>query len=111
MLVHGDKIFAHPGYYLQCSDGGAGLTLPFHTDVVEIELPDTVEKSGELFLIGGRYLVKLNETTKKRLIHLLWSNDDQIAVILNKEEEPEMFDLMQGWRAWFSKVIKKMKEF
>lgn len=49
---------------------------------------------------------------KARIIKRLFSNDDQIAIILNKEDSEEdllLYNKMQEWRAWAGVVAKKIK--
>lgn len=56
-----------------------------------------------------------NETydhLKSRIIKKLFSNDDQIAIILNKDDSEEdllIYNKMQEWRAWAGIVAKKIK--
>ena len=49
---------------------------------------------------------------KKYLVNTLFSNDDQIAIILNKDnsdDDMKIYNLMQDWREYFSKLIKEME--
>ena len=59
------------------------------------------------------YYFKMDEQTKKRLVSLLFSNDDQIAIMLNHEQGTDtegMYEFMQDWRAWISQLISEIKE-
>lgn len=51
---------------------------------------------------------------KKAIIKKKYSNDDQIAIMLNKDsgEEADLlaYDKMQEWREWASIVAKKIME-
>ena len=51
---------------------------------------------------------------KKAIIQKKYSNDDQIAIILNKdsslEEDLFAYQKMQEWREWASTVAKKILE-
>ena len=51
---------------------------------------------------------------KKAIVQKKYSNDDQIAIILNKdnglEEDLFAYQKMQEWREWASTVAKKIVE-
>ncbi len=48
---------------------------------------------------------------KTRIIKLHYSNDDQIALMLNYQSDPdrykEKYDIMQDWRSYASEIAKK----
>lgn len=51
------------------------------------------------------------EQLKAKYIKRLFSNDDQIAIMLNKErsaEDAELYDKMQEWRDWCGILAKKV---
>lgn len=51
------------------------------------------------------------EQLKAKYVKRLFSNDDQIAIMLNKErsaEDAELFDKMQEWRDWCGVLAKKV---
>lgn len=78
----------------------------------EVLITEKITPIGGNFLIGGKFEVKYTDSLKKKLIGSLFSNDDQIAIILNKDlgdDELEIYNLMQNWRSWFSKIIQKIK--
>lgn len=53
------------------------------------------------------------EQLKAKYVKRLFSNDDQIAIMLNKErsaEDAELFDKMQEWRDWCGVLAKKVVE-
>ena len=61
------------------------------------------------YLIKGVMHLSKKDATKKYLISKLWTNDDQIAIILNKdrsEEDAAMYEFMQSWREWFGNFLK-----
>lgn len=50
---------------------------------------------------------------KERLVKRRYSNDDQLAVILNKEDGEDgrlEYERMQAWREWAADVAKKITE-
>lgn len=77
--------------------------------------------------IDGRFLVYSNgrireiyepsatyEQLKAKYVKRLFSIDDQIAIILNKEnseEDLELFNKMQEWREWCGVLAKKVVSF
>ena len=53
------------------------------------------------------------ESLKTKIIKRLFSNDDQIAIILNRgnsEQDDLAFQKMQEWRDWASILAKKIME-
>jgi hypothetical protein len=51
------------------------------------------------------------EQLKTKYVKRLFSNDDQIAIILNKDRsaaDAELFDKMQEWRDWCGVLAKKV---
>lgn len=51
------------------------------------------------------------EQLKAKYVKRLFSNDDQIAIMLNKEKsaaDAELFDKMQEWRDWCGVLAKKV---
>ena len=51
------------------------------------------------------------ESLKAKYVKRLFSNDDQIAIMLNKgrsEDDNMLFDKMQEWREWCGVLAKKV---
>jgi hypothetical protein len=51
------------------------------------------------------------EQLKTKYVKRLFSNDDQIAIMLNKDKsaaDAELFDKMQEWRDWCGVLAKKV---
>ena len=51
------------------------------------------------------------EQLKAKYVKRLFSNDDQIAIMLNKDKsaaDAELFDKMQEWRDWCGVLAKKV---
>lgn len=51
------------------------------------------------------------EQLKAKYVKRLFNNDDQIAIMLNKDrsaEDSELFDKMQEWRDWCGVLAKKV---
>lgn len=114
MIKYGNKVIAMAGHYITNGEAkGMALHYSPNAEYSEHPMTDKVEHIIEdSFNIGDTFAVRLTGTTKKDLISLLFSNDDQIAIILNREnseQDQEMYDFMQQWRAYFSTIIQKMK--
>lgn len=87
------------------------FTCAIDDDYEEVEIgEDIVELFTNHYILGGKFEVILSPDTKKNLVHQLFSNDDQIAIILNQNFDEEIFNIMQEWRTYFSSIIQKMKE-
>lgn len=92
-----------------------GVNSPFE-DVEEVEIgDDVIELNTDRYVIGNKFGIEYSDNLKRDLVNKVFSNDDQIAIMLNYQESKtnenkEMMNLMQGWREWFSDIITKIKE-
>lgn len=92
------------------------LTCAIDDDYEEVEIgEDIVELFTNHYILGGKFEIVFSPDIKKKLIHQLFSNDDQIAILLNYQlsktvENKTKYNLMQNWRQWFSVIINKIKE-
>lgn len=80
-----------------------------------VNLDDMRLVDGVVVCNGGMFHWTFPQTdygsVKKHVIGLRYSNDDQIAIILNREESEDgalAYDKMQEWRDWASVVAKKV---
>ena len=91
------------------------FTIDCGKEADEVAIGDELTKLfANHFILGGKFEIVLSENTKKNLIKLLFSNDDQIAIMLNYQDSPtpehkEMLDLMQDWRRWIGDIISKAR--
>lgn len=82
---------------------------PIILDDMKIEGNFLVYSNGkirELYNPGMTY-----EQLKAKYVKRLFTNDDQIAIMLNKgrsAEDSELFDRMQEWRDWCGVLAKKV---
>lgn len=109
MKQHGDYIIAEAGCYLS-TGREKGLKMPVGKDYVEktidiknITIVDNLIFVDNLIVIKDDSYPKM----KKSLINGIYSNDDQIAIILNGDSE--MMQLMQDWREWFSNLLHSIR--
>ena len=108
MIKYRNKMIAAVGHYLIGSNGKRGFSIPIEEGVsyTEKELTNIVEKRPyNSISIGGIFNIKVTDNIKKTLITSIWSNDDQIAIMLNKDSSPEdtlYYNKMQEWRGWAS---------
>lgn len=99
-LLVGDKVIAY-----QVAGDGSG----YKEEVIDID--DMRVDNGYLVYSGGRLKepYRPGETyasLKARLVKRRYSNDDQIAVMLNDDEEA--MEKMQEWREWCARLAHKI---
>lgn len=118
MFQKGNKVYAEVGNYLRHKTKRMiGLTIvgnieDFEEMPLNVPLDVVVEK--DMFFFNNRmFACKPEEMSyagiKTRLITSRYSNDDQMALILNhgkSDEDTELFDKMQEWRDWAGEVAK-----
>lgn len=117
MKQYNEKMIAEAGKYLLASNGGRMFRLPYNEELTYEERDLDISKvranaDGSVSIDGFNFNLP-EGSEKKYLVSLLFSNDDQIAIILNKEqseEGAEMFEFMQAWRVFFSDIIRIIKE-
>ena len=84
----------------------------------EINIDDMTMESGMFIYDSGRIreIARTNLSyaeLKAHLVKTMFTNDDQIAIILNRydsESDSILYDKMQQYRSWCSKLAKKMME-
>ena len=121
MYKIGNYTFADAGYHLK-RGGSIAYFFEDNGQVIQ-EVKTNIEdmhKSGSLILwsdnkIGQRIFKNGGYGDyKKAIIQKKYSNDDQIAIMLNKdsglEEDLFAYQKMQEWREWASTVAKKIME-
>lgn len=54
--------------------------------------------------IDNKFAVKIESPLKGKLINKVFTNDDEIAIILNNNKDK--LDCLQQWREWASKLTK-----
>lgn len=118
MFQKGNKVYAEVGNYLRHKTKRMiGLTIVGNMEDFE-EMPlneplDVVVEKDMFFFNNRMFACKPEEMSyagiKTRLITSRYSNDDQMALILNhgkSDEDTELFDKMQAWRDWAGEVAK-----
>lgn len=120
MYTKGNTIYADAFKYLKHKRANIiALSIQGSADDFE-ELPmndplDVTVEDGRVFFNGRKFLTIPKEITKEgvktSIIKSRYSNDDQIAIILNKDESDEkrmLFDKMQEWREFAAYVAKNI---
>lgn len=117
----GNWLFADAGHHLK---RGSSIAYFFEAnkEIIE-EVKTTIDDmhiARDIILWAGNKMAQPIITNgvysdyKKAIIQKKYSNDDQIAIILNKDsgEEADLiaYNKMQEWRDWASIVAKKMLE-
>ena len=119
MYKIGNKTYADAGYYLK---RGSSIGYSFTDngeEVNEVEMTlDDMHINGMIILWSGNKLAQRKFKNgvygdyKRAMVQKKYSNDDQIAIILNKdsgeEADLEAYTKMQEWREWASVVAKKV---
>ena len=121
MYKIGNYNFADAGYYLKRGSSIAYFFKNSDEEVQEIEATvNDMHRVGSIILWSKDKLAQRvfkNGTYadyKKAIIQKKYSNDDQIAIMLNKDSGEEIdllaYQKMQEWRDWASLVAKKIIE-
>lgn len=118
MIKSNNKIIADSGYYLIDSKGNKNIIFQFDENEKYTEeiIPETFEKlCDNSYKIGGIFRINVIHwvNIKDVLVSSLFPIEDQIAIILNKNDNAESkkkFAVMQGWRKYFSQKIAEVKE-
>ena len=115
MFIKNNIIFSEAGKYLSAQNFLGFKVLD--SDITKYSEKDFEEPkvSGQFLIIGEiRTLLPeiINyENLKKKFIEWHYSNDNQIAIILNKDNSDEdkvCYDKMQEWRNWSGDLAKKV---
>lgn len=114
-----NKIYADAGYILKYKNKVAfSLEDVDIKDVLETKINlENMQKIGNFVIYSDGLKEYINCTEfgdwKKKIINKQFTNDAQIAIILNKDDSAEdrlLFDKMQEWRKWASIVANKIME-
>ena len=113
-----NKVYPEAGYILV---GNNKKGYVFQGEMEEFaEQPITIDDmkvEGSFLLYSNRMILERNypnltyEEQKARIIKRLFSNDDQIAIMLNKgrsEQDDLVFEKMQEYRDWAGTLAKKI---
>ena len=118
MFIKGNMIYSEAGYILKC-DNKKAFQLPYDPSKMYIEIPiditNTKIESGMINMDG--VVFRNNEKYdygqwKANIIKKRYSNDDQIAIMLNRgdEESNMIYNKMMQWREYASMLAKKFVE-
>ena len=121
MYKIGNWTFADAGYYLKRGSSIAYFFENSDEEVQEIEATvNDMHKVGSIILWSKDKLAQrvfkngAYADYKKAIIQKKYSNDDQIAIMLNKDSGEEIdllaYQKMQEWRDWASLVARKVLE-
>lgn len=119
MYTIGNWTFTDAGYYLK---RGSSIAYFFEDNGEEIQeitaTIDDMKRVGNLLLWSDGCLAQrvipngVYADYKKAIIQKKYNNDDQIAIMLNKDSGEEVdlmaYRKMQEWREWSSLVARKI---
>ena len=111
-----NKTYADAGYVLKYKNKVAfsfeGVDI---NDVLETKINlENIQKIGNFVVYDGlkdRITCSDYGCLKKKFVNKQFTNDDQIAIILNKDysaEDSLLFNKMQEWREWSGKIAKEI---
>lgn len=110
-------IYSDPYKYLVC-DSIVGFSFQEGSNVEEYDINmDDMQKCGQLVYYNNGKLAELvlqnadYGTYKSSIIKKRYSNDDQIAIMLNRydsEEDELRYDRMMQWREFAADLAKKI---
>ena len=110
-------VYADPGKYLI---GNHKVGYQFPGELSEFEEKDVdiniVKKGNRYVYNNGLFGVRIAKNAsysdiKAMLVKIRYSNDDQIAIIINRDDSEEdnlKFQQMQEWRIWCTKLAKEI---
>ena len=112
-----NKTYADAGYILKYKNKVAfSLEDVDKKDVLETKISlENLQKIGNFVVYPGGYKDYISCTEfgdwKAKWVNKQFTNNDQIAIMLNKEDSEEdllLFNKMQEWRQWAGLVAKKI---
>lgn len=121
MFTKGNMVYADAYKYLRHKNKNI-IALSFkgsadEFEEVEMTLPIEVEKEGNMLFWEGRKFAAIPgemeyASIKERIIKSRYSNDEQIAIMLNRERSKEdnvLYLKMQEWREFAAEIAKKVQ--
>ena len=115
MYTFKNKVFADAGCILQYKNKVAfNLEDVDKNDVLEIKFNlENIQKIGNFVVYSCGLKDHIDSINwKKKWVNKQFTNDDQIAIILNKDNSEEdlfLFNKMQEWRQWSGVVAKTIE--
>lgn len=117
MIIYGKKKIPEVGKCFKDSNGRFRFTIPKENDDEEVDIALEVKKIRDgVFVLDNKFCIQTSGNPKKVLVNNLFSNDDQIAIILNYQahktaDNTAIFKVMQGWRDFFGDVLKEIRKY
>lgn len=112
-----DKVYADAGKILIGKNKRGYIFVGTPSDFTEEDvIISDMKVDGQFLTYSNGMVVEMYdrkatyESLKAKYVKRLFSNDDQIAIMLNKgrsEDDDMLFDKMQEWREWCGKLAKK----
>ena len=113
-----DKVYASAGYSLHGKNKKGYKFKGELSDFTEKKVViDDMAINGNLLIYSNGDIVEYYdknakyEDLKAKIVKRVFSNDDQIAIILNKDSSPEnaeLYNKMQEWREWAGILANKI---
>lgn len=116
-MIQGNKIIPDAGKIFKLANR-ISFKLPEDAvgyEILNINL-DNVSLDSEYAYIDNKFAVKLDgpASLKGRLINKVFSNDDELAILLNYQasktaQNKAKLELLQSWRDWFGELVEIIK--
>lgn len=113
-MIQGNNIIPEAGKILKLANR-ISFTLPSDAvgyEILDINL-DNVSLDSEYAYVDNKFAVKVEDKTplKGRLINKVYSNDDELAILLNYQasktaQNKAKLELLQSWRDWFGNLAE-----
>lgn len=115
-MKQGKYIIADAGRMFKYSNT-ISFKLPEDVESYDLLLIDTdnIQIKSNYAFIDNKFAVEIGEPLKGKLINKIFSNDDELAIMLNYQnskttENKEKLNCLQSWRNWFGELAKKIEE-
>jgi hypothetical protein len=118
MFKKGDKVYCEAGGYIHSKTSNVyGFTIPGNIEDFEdvrLTKPYILEVVNNVIFLENRKFMIIPKSLdyadiKTKIITSRYSNDDQMAIILNKdssEEDTVLYNKMQEWREFAGEIAK-----
>lgn len=113
-MIQGKKLIPEAGKIFKLANR-ISFSLPIDAvgyEILDIDV-DNISLDSEYAYIDNKFAVKLEGSTplKGRLINKVFSNDDELAILLNYQasktaQNKAKLELLQSWRDWFGDLVE-----
>ena len=119
MIQYGNKLLPDTGKIFKTGKE-ISFTVSLDADYEELEINlKNINTFGNIAIVDNLFAILLEDgdrPLKARLVNKIFSNDDQIAIMLNYQSHPtaeniSIYNSMQEWRDWFGELVKSLRGY